>query len=210
MISPSRSRPSTSFTSSSRCVSVLSVRTPRACSWRSSQRSIQLPTRLPAIAMSVGDQPDRRERERCRRSPRPSRGPAEPASAGWPSGSRRCRRRRARCPRRPRSSAPARRPRRRPARRAPRRRRAPERAACAARRCRSATTVPAPSTFTSWSAMCPTPPTPITAVVVPGTSRWTSPLTAWYAVIPASECGATSTGSTPAGSGISDRSSTST
>ena len=44
-----RSRSSTSFTSSSGCVSVRSVTAPRACSCRSSQRSIQLPTRLPAI-----------------------------------------------------------------------------------------------------------------------------------------------------------------
>ena len=58
--------------------------------------------------------------------------------------------------------------------------------------------------------MCPTPPTPITAAVDPGARRGRSLLTAWYAVIPASECGATAAGSTPGGSGISERSSTST
>ena len=42
--------------------------------------------------------------------------------------------------------------------------------------------------------MCPTPPTPMTAAVVPGASRGRSLLTAWYAVIPASACGATSAG----------------
>ena len=48
--------------------------------------------------------------------------------------------------------------------------------------------------------MCPTPPTPMTAVVEPGARRGRSFLTAWYAVIPASACGATSAGSTPSGS----------
>ena len=58
--------------------------------------------------------------------------------------------------------------------------------------------------------MCPTPPMPITATVLPGWRRGTSFLTAWYAVMPASECGATSAGSTPSGSGMIDRSSTRT
>src|SRR5262245_1291242 len=50
--SPSRSRPSTSLISSSGCVSVRSTISPRPCSCRISQRSIQLPTRLPWIARS--------------------------------------------------------------------------------------------------------------------------------------------------------------
>src|SRR5256885_450939 len=58
-------------------------------------------------------------------------------------------------------------------------------------------TVPPPRILTSWSAIWPTPPTPMIAVVVPGTSRGRSFFTAWYAVIPASECGATAWGVDP-------------
>ena len=63
--SPSRSLSSTSFTSSRRCVSLRSVTSPRAWSWRSSQRSIQLPTRLPTSDVSPDDEADRRVRDRA-------------------------------------------------------------------------------------------------------------------------------------------------
>ena len=58
--------------------------------------------------------------------------------------------------------------------------------------------------------MWPTPPTPSSTAVEPGTARCARRRTAWYAVKPASAWGATSTGSTPSGSEISERSETST
>ena len=64
-----------------------------------------------------------------------------------------------------------------------------------------ATTFEAPSTRTSCRPTCPTPPMPITAAVLPGSRRGTSFLTAWYAVMPASACGATAAGSTPPAAG---------
>ena len=62
-------------------------------------------------------------------------------------------------------------------------------------------------TRTSCSAMCPTPPMPISAVVVPARAA-AADAHRVVAVSPASACGATSAGSTPSGSDSSDRSST--
>ena len=54
--SPSRSFASTSLTDSSGCVSVLSTSRPAACSCMTSQRSSQVPTRLPIDRLLVADQ----------------------------------------------------------------------------------------------------------------------------------------------------------
>ena len=96
MTSPSRRWPSTSFTSSSGNDSVRSVTSPRPCSWRTSQRSIQLPTRLPATTVSPATKPDRRMRDRA--AVPDDRVEAEPREHlhARRRGSRRCRRSRAR------------------------------------------------------------------------------------------------------------------
>ena len=106
--SPSRSVSSTSFTSSSGCVSVRSVTSPRAWSWSSSQRSIQLPTRLPAIAVSPTTMRDRRDGDRAAVADDRSRGRAARASRARRRASRRWRRSRGRRLRRRRSSPRAR------------------------------------------------------------------------------------------------------
>src|SRR5581483_8597074 len=51
-MAPSRSIPRTSLIASSGCVCTRSVTRPAACSWISSYRSVQLPTRLPTTDFS--------------------------------------------------------------------------------------------------------------------------------------------------------------
>ena len=70
VISPSCSFASTSLTESSGCISVFSTRRPAAWSCMTSQRSSQVPTRLPATVVLVAD--ERRPRARVTMPPKPT------------------------------------------------------------------------------------------------------------------------------------------
>ena len=155
------------MTESSGCTSVFRTTRPAAWSWSSSQRSIQRADEVADDRVLVHDERRRGDRDHAAVADRPSRCPrgrASPPSRRATDPCRRSRRRgrlrgrpSARAPRRP-SSAPS------------RTSSAPSSAA-SARRLESVSTAIVelePSSRMSWSAMWPTPPTPITTAVVPG------------------------------------------